>query len=217
MSETDHRAIRAAYWAMCDLVDEMVGSLLDVLEETGQRGNTVVVFQSDHGELLGDHGMYTKGSFLYDASVRVPLVVSWPGRVSEGLRAGGLVELIDIAPSLLEAAGLEVPDRMQARSLWPVLTGGADPDPIHDDVYAEHYGSTRPGARCTMVRTRSRKLIARHGEAGGELYDLEADPAENVNLWDDPGSRAVKLEMFERLADAMARTVDPMPPHEAPW
>ena len=220
MSDTDHRAARAAYWAMCDLIDEAVLTMLAALDETGQREDTLVIFASDHGELLGDHGMYLKGSFFYDCSVRVPLVISWPGRVREGLRAGGLVELADLAPTLLDAAGVEIPGRMQARSLWPVLAGDAEADEIRPDVYCEHYGGVSSGGEprgATMVRTKEWKLIARHGTGEGELYDMAADPGENRNLWDDPASRNAKLEMYGVLADAMARTVDPWPPHEAPW
>jgi len=219
MSERDHRAVRAAYWAMVDLIDEGVGSVLAALDETGQREDTIVVFTSDHGELLGDHGMYLKGSFFYDPCVRVPLIVSWAGSVSEGLRAAGLVELTDLAPTLLGAAGLEIPERMQGRSLWPVLRGEADPSRIRDDVYCEHYGGAEPGeARgATMLRTELWKLVARHGTGTGELYDLDSDPGETRNLWDEPGARDAKLEMYGRLADAMARTVDPWPAREAAW
>ena len=82
MSDLDHRLVRAAYWAMCDLIDVQVGRMLDKLEETGQRENTLVIFMSDHGEMLGDHGIYLKGPYFYEAAIHVPLIVSWPGQIS---------------------------------------------------------------------------------------------------------------------------------------
>src|SRR3546814_10907664 len=78
MRDEDHRLVRAAYWAMCDLIDQQVGRMLDALDRTGQRENTIVIFMSDHGEMLGDHGIYLKGPYFYEPAVRVPLIVSWP-------------------------------------------------------------------------------------------------------------------------------------------
>ena len=96
MSPADHRLIRAAYWAMCDLIDVQVGRLLDMLERSGQREDTLIVFMSDHGEMLGDHGFYLKGPFFYEPAVRVPLMISWPGVVREARRTPALVELVDL-------------------------------------------------------------------------------------------------------------------------
>src|SRR5690606_30702917 len=81
MSEDEHRYVRAAYWAMIDLIDAQVGRMLDALEETGQLENTIVIFMSDHGEMLGDHGIYLKGPYFYEPAIKVPLIVSMPGPV----------------------------------------------------------------------------------------------------------------------------------------
>ncbi len=86
--------MRAAYWAMCDLIDVQVGRLLAKLEETGQWENTLVIFMSDHGEMLGDHGIYLKGPYFYDEATHVPLIVSWPGQIAPS-GAPALVELVD--------------------------------------------------------------------------------------------------------------------------
>ncbi len=219
LGDKEHRLIRASYWAMCDLIDERVGELLEVLEETGQAENTLVIFMSDHGEMLGDHGIYLKGPYFYDPAIRVPLVMSWPGRIPEGARSGELVELSDIAPTILEAAGVERPAGMQAKSLWPVLTGAETPN--REDIYCEYYNAKPwhkdPTAQLTCVRTRRHKLVAAHGRGEGELYDLEADPKETKNLWDDPEYREVKMEMYERMVDRMAWTVDPLPERQAEW
>ncbi len=126
MSPDDHRLIRAAYWAMIDLIDIAVGRMLQALEETDQLGRTLVVFTSDHGELLGDHGLYLKGPHFYEPSIRVPLILSWPGHIAPG-QSAELVELVDLAPTLLAACGLPPYPGMQGRSLWPGLSGEGTP------------------------------------------------------------------------------------------
>jgi arylsulfatase A-like enzyme len=220
MSEEDHRLVRAAYFAMCDLIDDQVGRMLEALRETGQLDNTIVIFMSDHGELLGDHGVYLKGPFFYEPSVHVPLAISWPGHIP-ARRIDGLIELVDIAPTLLEAAGLDIWPGMQGRSLWPLLTGNGG-ETGTSDVYCEYYNAM-PWHRephlpfATMLRTRTMKLVVSHGDRRGELYDLEADPSETVNLWDDPARLAQKCDLMQRLCDRMAFTVDPLPPRRAPW
>ncbi|HEX8234861.1 MAG TPA: sulfatase-like hydrolase/transferase [Abditibacteriaceae bacterium] len=220
MTKDDHRLIRAAYWAMCDLIDAQVGRMLEALESTGQRDNTLVVFMSDHGEMLGDHGFYLKGPFFYEPAVRVPLIISWPGVVQANQRSSALVELVDLAPTLLEACDQPVYGGMQGHSLWPLLTGKAPANHHRDDVYCEHYGTThhkpgQTGAYATMVRTDRYKLVAIHGEKFGELYDLQRDAAETNNLWCDPAHQAIRMELLQRLCDRMAWTVDPLPQREA--
>ena len=96
--------IQAAYYAMIELIDDNVGRMLECLERSGQRENTIVIFMSDHGEMLGDHGLLLKGCRFYEGLARVPLIISWPGRFLEGARRSALVELLDIAPTLLEMA-----------------------------------------------------------------------------------------------------------------
>src|SRR5690625_2403329 len=106
MTEKDHKYIHAAYWAMCDLIDEQVGRMVKALEKTNQLDNTIIIFMSDHGELLGDHGMYLKGPHFYEESIHVPLIISHPGTFKSNVRETDMVELLDLAPTLLEAIGL---------------------------------------------------------------------------------------------------------------
>ena len=140
--------------------------------------------------------------------LRVPLAISWPGVIEEGRRSGALVELDDIAPTLLDAVGIGHPPGMQARSLWPMLVGEADLGSFREDVYCECYNAhmSHHGVFATMVRTERHKLVAVHGDDMGELYDLEEDPSETVNRWDDADYAPVKLDMLKRLADRMAQT-----------
>lgn len=221
MTGADHRWVRAAYWAMIDVIDTQVGRLLDFLEETGQRENTIVIFTSDHGEMLGDHGIYLKGPYFYEPAIRVPLIISGPGMLNNGSRSDALVELVDLAPTLLAASDMERHPGMQGQSLLPMLTGDVSLDAHRDDVYCEYYNAMgwhrEPVAQATMVRDKRYKLVAAHGTNGGELYDLETDAQETRNLWHDADYSGVRLAMQERLIDRMAWTVDPLPERQAPW
>ena len=218
LTPRDSQRITAAYYAMIEQIDHEVGRMLAALDETGQREETIVVFMSDHGELLGDHGLYLKGPHFYDASVHVPLVVSWPGRIPAGLRSTALVELVDLAPTLLECCGQSPEPQMQGRSLHGILTGQADPSHHRDQVYCEYYNSwTHPDAYATMLRTRTEKIVVYHGSEPGELYDLVADPDEFDNLWDAPAARERKTDLLKRCFDASAFTLDPAPPRRGPF
>ncbi|TVR53473.1 MAG: DUF4976 domain-containing protein, partial [Puniceicoccaceae bacterium] len=213
-SDRDKRLVKAAYWAMCDHLDAQVGRLLEALERSGQRENTLVIFTSDHGDLLGDHGKTVKGPYLYEGALRVPLVLHFPGVLPAGRRISDLVELTDLAPTLLDYCGLPKDPSMQGRSLRPLIEGPHD-GPWREDVYAEYYNSNpdHPPLWRGRVRTRAHKLVAVHGSDEGELYDLGADPGECRNLWDDPAHRDLKERLCRRLAARQVHAAaDPLPP-----
>jgi arylsulfatase len=221
MNNHDHRALTAAYWAMVDLIDKQVGRMIDALKATGQLENTIIIFMADHGELLGDHGIYLKGPHFYDPCVRVPLVISYPSKVKTNKRIETMVELVDLAPTLLEAAGLPIYKGMQGKSLWELITKSDDHDSHREDVYCEYYDANFPqkgeGAQATMLRTKQYKFVVYHGKELGELYDLEKDPSETNNLWNHSNYQSVKLTLFKRLSDRMAGSVDPLPERQAAW
>lgn len=226
MDKKDHRYLRAAYWAMIDLIDAQFGRLLDYLEESGQLEDTLIIFTSDHGESLGDHGMYLKGPYFYECNVHVPLIIAWPGKIPSGKVSNALVELVDLAPTLCDAAGIEKAPGMQGRSLWPMLTGQADLDHFRDSVYCEYYNSNikhrNPLAFDTMVFDGRYKLVKVHDrdnqmKCHGELYDLEKDPNETRNLYEDPAYLSVKAKMLALMCDRMAETCDPLPVRQACW
>ncbi|MEO2014641.1 MAG: sulfatase-like hydrolase/transferase [Fuerstiella sp.] len=213
ITDNHRRQVTAAYYAMCELIDDQVGRIMHSLEQSGQRENTIVIFMSDHGEMLGDHGLYFKGPHFYDEAIRVPLVMSWPGRFQSGLRVDGLTELVDLVPTLLEAADLEVPERVQGRSLLPQLTGNADPAHHRQAVFCEYYNSwTHGNAYGTMLRTSDRKIVVYHGTDQGELYDLKSDPDEFTNLWTSPDHQSMKLRLMQQCFDASVLSMDPCPP-----
>jgi arylsulfatase A-like enzyme len=202
----------AAYVAQIELIDDQVGRMLDALEATGQRGNTIVIFMSDHGEMLGDHGLQQKGCRFYEGAVRVPLILSWPGRFEAGLRSDALVELTDVPVALMEATGLPVPEWVQGKSLLPILTGQADPAHHRDFVRCEYHDAMpardRAPARANMIVTDRYKLCVYHGHDVGELYDLQEDPSEFHNLWDDPDHQSLKLDLMKTIFDATQLATD---------
>ena len=216
----------AAYYAMIELIDENIGRLLDTLEETGQRKNTVIVFSSDHGEMLGDHGLLLKGCRFYEGLVRVPLILSWPGHFEAGLVSDALVELIDIAPTLLGLAGTSVPAGMQGRSLLPILRGEVSPHQQRAFVRCEYYRALNPdipernqyeGSYATMYRDNRYKIVVYHGHMQGELYDLQEDPGEFDNRWDDPAYGEIRFDLMRRNFDALAFAIDTGPPQTRPF
>ncbi len=227
MTARDHRLIKAAYYAMIDFIDVQVGRLLDYLEKSGQRDNTIILFHSDHGESLGDHGMYLKGGYFYEGNVHVPLIVNWQSGFRRGAVVDAPVELVDLAPTLLDACGLPPCKGMQGKSLYPYLSGKTEVCRPHDNVCCEYYKTDMDGeavAFCTMLfdgrykLTKVHKLTKKLADGfRGELYDLVTDPAERYNLYDDPAHAAVKLRLLEALCDREALTADPLPVMRAPW
>jgi arylsulfatase A-like enzyme len=200
----DARVLQAAYYAMIRLIDDQVGRIVTALEESGQRESTVIMFMSDHGETLGDHGLIQKGCRFYEGLVRVPLIISWPGRFRAGLVSRALVELTDIAPTLLALAGMRIPDGMQGLSLIGILNGASSPDDHRDFVRSEYFDALQEpdGSFATMYRDRRYKLVVYHGHGLGELYDLDEDPGEFVNLWDDPAHREARSDLALKAFDA---------------
>lgn len=218
-SEQELKEARRAYYAMVTLVDDEVGRILDVLDASGQAENTMVVFTSDHGEMLGDHQLILKGPMMYECAVRVPLIMRWPGVLPEGERRDELVQWVDLAPTVLEAAGAPPLPRAQGASLLPMLRG----EPWQRDWALTEYRNSGhpydPPVHTTMVRHDDWKLIVHHGEPDrpndGELYDLNADPQELQNLWGVPEHRERRLAMAEKLLDVMVTTEDRAEPREA--
>jgi arylsulfatase A-like enzyme len=211
--------IQALYYAMIEQVDAQFGQLVDFLDRTGRREDTLVIYMSDHGEALGDHGLTHKGCRFFDGLTRVPLIWSWPGHIATAVRSSALVELTDIAPTLMDLASLPIPDRMQGRSLMSLLTGEAPPDTHRDFVRCEYYDALDEPNHSfgTMYRDRRWKLNVFHGTSLGELYDLDADPHEHDSLWDSPPHQTVKTDLLIKSYDATVRAMDYGPARVMPY
>jgi arylsulfatase A-like enzyme len=188
------------YLACIASIDDNVGRLLDYLDRSGLAENTIVVYTSDQGFFLGDHDWYDK-RFMYEESLRMPLLVRWPAQVKAGTVSDGMVLNVDFAPTLLDATGLKVPADMQGRTFLPLLKGERPKDwrtsmyyryyhyPMHHRVQP-HYG----------VRTERYKLIYFNKIDQWELFDLSKDPRELKNLYADPAYaetvKTLKAEMY---------------------
>lgn len=217
-SDEQHHQVTAAYYAMIEQVDTGFGEMMKALEETGQADNTIVIFMSDHGEMLGDHGIYLKGPYFYDCLTRVPLIVRWPAKYKKGLKVDGMVELVDIAPTLIEAAGLPIPSGMQGQSLRPLLTG--ESSQARDSVYTEYFDANAlygPPPMAASVRTATHKVSYYANLDTGELYNLQKDPGEFNNLWGSAQYKDVQAELMHKLARRMIGTIDPLPERVSAW
>lgn len=207
------KTLLAKYWAMIELIDENVGRLLETLEQTGQRENTLIILTSDHGNMVGHHGLTAKGCRFYEGLVRVPLIFSMPGVVKQNVRNDVLVELVDIAPTLLELAGLSVDEGMHGKSLVRQLTYPEDAGDHRPFVYSTYTNTLAHGEKDkksygTMIRTKRYKLVNYHGHGTGELFDMLKDPGEFNNLWDDPDHQKIKMDMMIKSFDLTVRTTN---------
>ena len=191
-------------------VDDGVGRLLDWLDAHGLAENTIVVYSSDQGFFLGEHGWYDK-RFAYEPALRMPLLVRWPGVVRPGARDRHLTQNVDFAPTLLEAAGVGVPADVQGRSLLPLLRGEDPPDWRRTAYYEYFERGIHNVQPHRAVRSARHKLIWFHELDEWELYDLEADPDEVENRYGDPRLAAVQAELTAELRRLHARYGDPAP------
>jgi arylsulfatase len=146
------------------------------------------------------------------------LIIRWPAKYKAGLRSDALVEMVDLAPTLLEAAGLPIPVGVQGRSLTPLLTGQTTRH--RESIYSEFFDSLalyNPPPMATCVRTEGYKLVYYQRLSSGELYDLRKDPNETYNLWDSPTALSTREEMLRVLISRMVDTVDPLPERKCMW
>ena len=192
--EDDIARMRRHYYAKITTVDEQVGRVMDALESRGYLENSVVVFCSDHGELLGDHKLAYKW-LMYDPIVHIPLVIQTSDSVGQPKEVSDLVSLMDLGPTILEAAGVDVPAYMEGRSLNGYLRG-EDVEPRAFVCCEDNYQ--------VMFRTETHKLVYYIGQEAGELYDLENDPNELDNLWEDSASLGVKQSLLIKVLGWLA-------------
>lgn len=186
--------VKAYYYGMITLNDHYIGVILDHLRLLGLERNTIVVFNADHGEMLGDHGLLFKGAYMYDEVLRVPLIIRAPDGMGTGSRISNLVEEVDVLPTLLEMLGVPAPAGIQGKSLLH--------SPAKSAVFAEF-------PTIKMIRTKEWKLVHYRHASFGELYDLQADPHELNNLFVDTRCLAKRAEMEAQLADWLIDSADP--------
>ena len=230
------RRYRANYLGMVRLIDDQIRRFVEHLEATGQRDDTVLIFVSDHGDYAGDYGLQRKGVGLPECLVRVPFFIAGPGVVASDAMRAEFVSLVDLFPTICEMLGIDIPDGVQGRSIWPILCGKPYPEQEFRSIYAElgigglpyreherpplHFpyegptfdelNSVTQSGNLKMVRMGRWKLLL-DVEGNGELYDLESDPAELDNRYGDPACREQQLAMTTELLRWTIRTEDDLP------
>jgi len=208
---------KANYYGMIELIDEQLGRILEYLDTHDLREHTLIIFQSDHGEMLGDHGLILKGARFYEGATKVPLIWSLPGVIKENQIYDSLVELRDIVPTLREMVGIQV----GPGSLWKVLTND-NKGPIRDHIICEYHDSLWPEFACkeaihhttiaTMYRDERYKIIVYHTQEVGELYDLEEDPFEFNNLWNDSSYQRIQTQLMMSVISHYVESFGPKTP-----
>ncbi len=202
-----YRAVKA-YIGMCAMVDTYVGRLLDTLEAMGARENTLVVFTSDHGDLLGRHGMWGKGAAAYDDCQRIPAVAAWPaGQKTATGRTSAAFNLVDILPTFLDAAGVGLPPFVQGVSQLPVIRG--EKECVRDWALVDYLATVKLHQQ-TLVHGDWKLVVYRHADYG-ELYNLAEDPEQYQNLFDDPSGVEIRMRMLQRLSRANMEVAGTMP------
>ena len=232
LSDDDLRAMWAAYCGAVSFVDHLVGMLLAALVETDQMEHTLFIYTSDHGEMLGAHGLTHKGAVLYDDLTNIPLLVTPPGGLRRPNETGRVVSHVDVAPTVLKWCGVALPPGIQGVDLRPLVTAENDA-PVHEDGgVALEYHSSNWGERPAPLRgwrseewkyVEASAVNAGRSASGqaSELYDLRRDPLEQRNLVAEPSAASDLERMREPLHAWMARTGDtwpsvPIPDREVP-
>jgi hypothetical protein len=200
----------ACYYGMITLMDKYIGKILDKLEETGEIKNTIIIFTSDHGDLLGDHGMYWKSLVAFEESMRIPFIVSYPNEIPKGKRSMAFQSLIDIAPTLLSFVGANIPYQIEGINQ---KTAWLNPSKkVRDDVVVEE----RPfhtGFNIRVLIDDNYKLCFYADRDYGELYDIKKDPHQISNLWTNDRFFNVKQKMINRILSQSINKIVSRPTH----
>jgi arylsulfatase A-like enzyme len=222
-SQDDIMEMRLGYYASLALLDKEVGRVLDALEQKGIVEDTLVIFVSDHGDSLGDHGLFVKGVHLYDEAIRVPFMMRWPGHIPAGRRLSGLVQLHDLAATLLSAADIGPPDTMpDSANLLPLCNG--EVEQVHPYAFCLYRNTGindqkdyfNPPLNSTMIRNDQYKLIFYHAvpeagiEAAIQLFKILDDPDEQNNLVHHPAYADIKAHLLVHLADWLHHQSQPL-------
>ena len=195
------------YLACILSVDESVGELMDYLDEHKLTENTMVVYTSDQGFFLGEHGLFDK-RFMYEEALRTPMLIRYPNQIEKGISINEMVLNLDLAPTLLSVAGIEVPASMQGKSMANLWMDKKDID-WRDAIYYHYYEKGFGATPHYGIRTDRYKLIHFYDPIDSwELYDLEQDLSEGKNLIDDPGSQELILKLKNQLNELKIRFGD---------
>ncbi|MBI5725857.1 MAG: sulfatase-like hydrolase/transferase [Planctomycetes bacterium] len=198
----------AVYYGMVSLMDKQIGRILQRLEQAGQADNTLVVFTTDHGHFLGQHGLIAKAIHHYEDLLRIPFIVRWPGSVPAGAVSRTIQNLVDLAPTFLSAAAIDIPGCMTGvdqRTAW------CQDKPVRNWSITENHHGTHVCNMRTYVDERYKITVYARWD-DGELFDLQEDPGEVCNLWKNPQAQELKKRLLLKFMQAtMACEPIPMP------
>ncbi|NUU76837.1 sulfatase family protein [Paenibacillus xylanilyticus] len=207
LTEYDKKKLVGVYYGMISMMDKYIGKILDKLDEQGLAENTIVIFTTDHGHFFGQHGLQAKGGFHYEDLIKIPFIVRYPGRVPAAKKTSAIQSLVDLAPTLLSLCNITIPHAMTGIDQKEVWLGAKEsvrkhtlcefrhePTTIHQKTYVEH----------------RYKITVYYNQTYGELFDLEADPDEQFNLWNEPGAAELKAELLLKYIWAELEK-EPMP------
>jgi arylsulfatase A-like enzyme len=208
LSEAQVRQAIAHYRAWCKAMDDIIGMVLEALDRTGQRENTMVVLNTDHGDYLGAHGLWCKGIPCFEEAYHLPTAIRWPAGIgSKKRRIKSIGHIVDFAPTFLEAAGAQMYEPMSGQSLLPLLDG-REKDGQRNEFYAQMNGVELYYTQRIMRVGRYKYVF--NGFDFDELYDLEKDPGELKNRIDDPSLERVRRDLLGRLWEHVKREKDPV-------
>lgn len=205
VDEPELKKCQAVYYGMISFMDHWIGKTLDKLEALGILGDTLIVFTSDHGHFIGEHGLVAKGPFHYEDVIRVPFLAAFGDRLPKGKTNVAIQSLIDLAPTFLDAAGLEkTPLHMQGRSQLGVWIARDRPEgrARNHAIVENHHNASEAVHLRTLVTDRHKLTVYRGRPEWGELFDLEHDPGELRNRYHDPGYADTKTNLMIQLVQA---------------
>lgn len=212
----------SVYWGMISHIDDQFGRLMRGIEALGMADDTIVIFTSDHGDLSGDHWCWGKGPYWFDGSLKIPFVIAdgiganhVDNRVLPNRRTNALAEEIDILPTILDLAGIDIPPAVQGLSLAPLLAGKTDTH--REDVYSEYHDHNQSGDVMFSVATDRYRYVHYQNRLYGELYDFESDPNALYNRWDNPSYASVKSSMRDRLLNRLMANLERPDTRESKW
>jgi len=222
LDEEDYRKCKASYYGLVSHVDERVGKVISKLKELNLYDESIIIFISDHGSMMGEHGFVEKWGHMYEQVMRIPLLIKFPKNAYAGKRLDSFVESIDVMPTLLDMLGINIPSNVHGKSLIPYIQG--DVKDHKEEVYAQYYCGSLQNEPALMVRDKKWKLTY-YPEGNdlenyllndhhlkmteffeketvlGELYNMEDDPNEINNLFEDPKYSSIKDTYIKKLED----------------
>ncbi|GLX68215.1 sulfatase family protein [Paenibacillus glycanilyticus] len=209
LTDYDKKKLVAVYYGMVSMMDKYIGTILDKLDDLGMADNTIVVFTTDHGHFFGQHGLQAKGGFHYEDLLKLPFIVRYPGRVPAGHVSPSIQSLVDLAPTFLSFCGIPVPSAMTGVDQKDVWLGRKSSARDHAICEFRHEATTIH--QKTYIGERY-KITVYYNQTYGEIFDLQEDPGELRNLWNDPAHAPLKAELLLKYIWAeLGKESMPMP------